>query len=617
MQFLIVLLTFVGTCSALAVKQGRSGPPPTPPLNDPKRNTDNHGQLRDPTEPIAAFDQAPSSKRVGGCDLNSIIAASGDKLGSLVRDAPRMCISGIFEQVESKAKDACNEADVSTIGNYFYGAASSYDPAKPEGTAGMLNFILYLRACYYVQGYNENAVGKYSPNLLVLVRYGLDNFFKRPNLEAQNDVHYEIMREAISLISNAHDYINYSAVLAQLLTKVSNVWKFGSSVFIQKATQHDVVNAMYDNFFRSHYEEKVATDYYCKPHTEIPQSLSDFLDRHGDLVGTSSEWIFQNTAGELGRFSKYACIYPTISALLKKQMAKYNANSAPKVYAALLDTWSYYDSKNCATYGFCNFKAELEKKILPFSKTCDKTYTDTFKIRAQQISDAEATEVCRRLKDQESYYHNLVKDNWKPVNPDTNALIEVVIFDNSDEYKFYASKIFGIGTDNGGMYIEGDPSKAGNIARYFCYERPKNGKFDVWNLEHEFTHYLDGRYDMQGDFTASSTSGHTIWWIEGFAEYAANKNEYPSMKDDCAAKLYPLSTILNNNYNSGTNRVYHYGYLAARFMFERHRNDVETILGNFRTGQYSQYEKFITGIGSRYDQEFSQWCTCIAANKPC
>jgi microbial collagenase len=573
--------------------------------------------MKDPSEPIAVFDKSPSKQRVAAsCDLNAIIAASGDNLGALVRDAPRMCISEVFNLVDTQAKNACNEADVTKIANWFYGDAGQYNPAKPADTPGILNYVLYLRACYYVQSYNEKVVGAYSSNMLTLIRYGLDKFFQRPNLDAQNDYHYEIFRETISLISNAHDYFNYLPTLAQLLTKLSSVWKFQNSVFIQKGTQHDVVNSMYDIFFRSHYDEKAATDYYCK-HLEVAQSLSNFMDTKGDLVGTSSQWLFQNTAGELGRFSKYACTYPTISALLKKQLAKYNENTAPKVYAAMMDTWAYYDTKNCATYGFCNFKENLEKKVLPYTKTCEKTYTDTFKIRAQSISDAEATEVCKRLKDQESHFHNLVKDSWKPVNPDTNALIEVVIFDDVNEYKFYASKLFGINTDNGGMYIEGDPSKPGNVARYFCYERPVNGKFNVWNLEHEFTHYLDGRYDMVGDFTASSSSGHTIWWLEGFGEYAANKNQYPSMQQDCKDKTYALSTIINNNYSSGQNRIYHYGYLVARFMFERHRNDVDAILGYFRTGQYTPYEKFITGIGNRYDQEFSQWCDCIAKDQPC
>jgi microbial collagenase len=35
-----------------------------------------------------------------------------------------------------------------------------------------------------------------------------------------------------------------------------------------------------------------------------------------------------------------------------------------------------------------------------------------------------------------------------------------------------------------------------------------------WNLEHEYVHYLDGRFDMEGDF-AAATAKPTVWWIEG------------------------------------------------------------------------------------------------------
>jgi len=318
----------------------------------------------------------------------------------------------------------------------------------------------------------------------------------------------------------------------------------------------------------------------------------------------------------LARFLKYTDNYATYSGYVKAQLQKYTPSNAEKVWASIVSQIDYYDRKNCAIYNICNFKADLEKRKLPFRKDCGKTYVDTFIIRAQEISEAEANTVCQRLKDQESYYHNLVKDNWAPVKPDTNDKIEVVIFNDVDEYKIWANLLFGISTDNGGMYMEGNPSVAGNIARYFCYERPRDGKFDVWNLEHEFTHYLDGRYDMQGDFGASS-KGRTIWWIEGFAEYSANKNQYPSMVQDCKDKSYPLSTIFGNDYNAGQNRIYHYGYLAARFMFERHRSDVDTILSNFRSGNYSAYESFMNGIVNRYDSEFSNWCTCIANGKPC
>ncbi|PPJ44561.1 peptidase, partial [Rhizobium sp. KAs_5_22] len=83
----------------------------------------------------------------------------------------------------------------------------------------------------------------------------------------------------------------------------------------------------------------------------------------------------------------------------------------------------------------------------------------------------------------------------------------------------YAGAIFGIDTNNGGMYLEGDPSAPGNQARFIAYEaewlRPT---FEIWNLTHEYVHYLDGRFDMWGDFQAAMQQ-KTVWWVEGFAEY--------------------------------------------------------------------------------------------------
>jgi microbial collagenase len=371
---------------------------------------------------------------------------------------------------------------------------------------------------------------------------------------------------------------------------------------------------MYDIFSRTHDKEE-AKAFYCN-HNEVPWSLNEFMDRHADLLNTKNEWILRNTGGELARFLKYDCLYSQVSGYIKNQVAKYSSSSGEKVWAVMANNIDKYDSKNCAQYGVCNYKVNLEKKILPITRTCPKTYVDTFIVRAEAMSSTELDEVCTRLKAQESHFHNLVKDNWAPVVPDTNDKIEVVIFNNTEQYKFYAWLLFDIDTNNGGMYMEGDPSQAGNIARYYCFERPRGGKFDVWNLEHEFSHYLDGRYNMKGGFS-DTNKDRTVWWGEGFAEYAANKENYPSMVDDCKAKRYSLSTIFNNNYESGTTRVYHYGYLAARFMFERHRNDVSTILNYFRAGKNDEYQSWFNGIVNQYDNEFSNWCTCIANKKPC
>ena len=70
---------------------------------------------------------------------------------------------------------------------------------------------------------------------------------------------------------------------------------------------------------------------------------------------------------------------------------------------------------------------------------------------------------------------------------------------------------------------------------------------------------------------------------------------------------YPLSTIFKNDYNSGQDRIYRWGYLAVRFMFERHRSDVDQILNFLRNNQYEEYQTFMNNIGTRYDSEWYSW----------
>ena len=40
----------------------------------------------------------------------------------------------------------------------------------------------------------------------------------------------------------------------------------------------------------------------------------------------------------------------------------------------------------------------------------------------------------------------------------------------------------------------------------------------IWNFEHEYTHYLDGRFNLYGGYTGDP---RIEGWSEGFAEYFA------------------------------------------------------------------------------------------------
>ena len=210
------------------------------------------------------------------------------------------------------------------------------------------------------------------------------------------------------------------------------------------------------------------------------------------------------------------------------------------LWLAAAEAVDYGDPGNCADYGTCDYKKRLTDVVLSHRYACNAGV----RILAQDMTMPQLQSVCTAVARQDDYFHRMMKTGRKPVAGDRNDTIELVIFDDYANYRKYASVIYGISTDNGGMYLEGDPSAPGNQARFIAHEaswlRPE---FKVWNLEHEFTHYLDGRYDMAGDFSVS-TAKPTVWWIEGVAEYLSRKNDNPESIDAVRTGAYRFSDVL-------------------------------------------------------------------------
>jgi microbial collagenase len=277
------------------------------------------------------------------------------------------------------------------------------------------------------------------------------------------------------------------------------------------------------------------------------------------------------------------------------------------------DMVDFYDANNCSYYNLCNWKSEAEAVALPLTQKCSSTLT----LRAQSMSASEMNQVCTSVIGEETYFHNKFQTNRVPVANDNNTSLELVVFDSSTDYQTYGGPLFGIDTNNGGIYIEGDPSDPSNQARFAAYEAEwERPTFDVWNLNHEYTHYLDGRFDMLGGFNDYLTTP-TVWWIEGVAEhmsYCYRNLRYDDAMTQAGTQAYTLSQLFDTDYNSGQTRIYNWGYLAVSFLMERHRADISTLLGYFRVGNWTAARNLVKStIGTRYDSEFRTWLSSVAS----
>lgn len=256
--------------------------------------------------------------------------------------------------------------------------------------------------------------------------------------------------------------------------------------------------------------------------------------------------------------------------------------------------------------------------------------SDTLLLRHAKLTTAQTSAICTELTAVEQRFHQLLNTGRTPVSDDGNKALRANIYASRADFERFVGAHFNMPTDNGGMYLEGLPHKPGNQAEFVAYQR---GSGEVWNLRHEYVHYLDGRFNLYGDFCANLHDSHAapencptpapltpylVWWTEGLAEYIAQGTDNPVALELARGKAskqqsYPLSELFNTGYISqgGTDRVYRWGYLATRYLLEQHPDKVSQLLQFLRNGDYPRYQALVKGWGTSLDADFRRWLATL------
>jgi len=571
-----------------------------PPLNQLSRpDTTSSANQSSPDDlpqlPLSStFSLQNQPQAVASCSSNDFASRSGRSLLDFIRQAPTSCVNDLFSLTGSQAYYVFRESQMVSVANEVASLSPNY---QGNNNQGMEQLILFLRAGYYVQYYHSSDVGNYGNNMKTAIRRALDGYFSSPGYPLSTDDHGAILREAITLIDSAGENARYLYIVKDMLSRFNQ--DYASSWYMRAAT-----NSNFTVLFRGHYnsdfENLILSD------TSILNSLTNFISAHDYMIGQDGEFLLNNAARELGRFLQHSSIHPQVRPKVKSLINQYSINNGPGIWAGAAEMADYYDSANCQYYGVCNFKQQLATQVLPISHNC----STSVRIRAQQMSASELQQSCDELSDQEAYFHNKLQTNQIPVADDYNDQLEIVVFDSSDDYSAYSGILFGNDTNNGGIYLEGDPSDSNNTARFIAYEATWLPDFQVWNLSHEYVHYLDGRFNMKGNFSDYLTAD-TVWWLEGFAEYIDKKNDNDAAINLGRNRQFYLSTIFRNTYNDGSDRVYRWGYLAVRFLYERQPQVINSILQYFRAGNYSGYTSYLNARLTQYDSEWMSWLLTV------
>jgi microbial collagenase len=539
--------------------------------------------------------------RAAGCSTADFTSRTGAALVSQIGSSTTDCINTLFPLTGTDARLAFKESQMATVAYALRDNASTYPGDNSTSTAQL---VLYLRAGYYAHWYHASDVGTYGSALATAIRAGLDAFFASPRSIAVNDGNGEVLAEAVTLIDSAEENARYLYVVKRMLDGYT-------SAYDGYWWMLTAVNNVYTVLFRGHQNTAFVSAVTADP--GVLDTLNRFASGHIGLLGTDRGYLTSNAGRELARFLQHPALLARTRPLARGLLDRSSIRGATApLWVGVAEMADSYDQANCSYYSTCDLRDRLAAEVLPITYTCGAS----IRIRAQEMTAGQLSSTCTSLVNQDSYFHGVVTDPG-PVANDRNTTIEVVVFDSSTDYQTYAGVMFGVDTNNGGIYLEGDPAAAGNQPRFIAYEaewlRPA---FQIWNLNHEYTHYLDGRFDMSGDFDAGMSTP-TVWWIEGFAEYVSYSYRgaaYPEAVTEAGRRTYALSTLFDTTYDNDTTRVYRWGYLAVRYMLQSHRGDMNTVLGYYRTGNWSAARTYLTNtIGTRYNTDWYAWLTSCAA----
>ncbi|MFD4660883.1 collagenase [Kitasatospora sp. NPDC058444] len=583
----------------------RLTPAQLPPLSPPASS-----EATAPEAAPRAFATAPAATQ--SCTPTDFSGRSGAALVSYVKASTPKCIGSLFYTTGSEASAVFRQSQMATIADAFRGAATTY---PGDNSTSMWQLVLFLRAGYYVQSNDPAHIPGFDGTLTETVARGIDAFAAGPHFTDVTDANGEVANDVVILTDSAKLQARYLNTYKQVLNGYDSSYNTSRNMVT-------FVNSVLTPLDRGHDKNP---DFLAAVTADpsIIDTLNDFTLKHRDLLGTDNAALDANAGRVLTRFVKYPAFQSKVRPLVKALLdgSSITGPTAP-LWVSTAAMADFLDPDQCSTYGICDLNQRLIKAALPVSHTCNPTLT----IRAQDLTPAELAAVCADLKGEDAFFHNLVRDNG-PIPGQYESSVQLVVFADRAAYQTYAGAIYGADTNNGGITLTGTPTDPANQPVTIMYRHPTANGFTarIWNLNHEYAHVLDARYDLKGDFD-QQTSVPDLWWIEGIAEYVSYT--YRGVTDTNAVAqapkhTYPLSTLLQSTYrNSDLVRTYHWGYLAARHMVERYPSVLQGMLYYFRTGNYAQGYAYYNAIGTRYDAGFNTWLdtcatdTCLTPGTP-
>lgn len=229
------------------------------------------------------------------------------------------------------------------------------------------------------------------------------------------------------------------------------------------------------------------------------------------------------------------------------------------------------------------------------------------------------------LQQEEQVFYTIMGQDYRaPADMNDSKPMTLMLFATRAIYQEYMEVFVGFGASAGGLYLEGSKT-------LYTYERtPEESRYTVEQLiQHEFGHYLLGRYAFPGLWTASGYHQQAKGWAdEGFAEFLGGlllkpngQYESPIRTEHldvlCKAPQPSLSALLSRKQGYSEAGVFDYtnAWALQYYFYTGPRQTMDRVWQSLRSNQYdlTQFNTIaqidITQLEQQWHQRIQSWCS--------
>ncbi|WP_405594979.1 collagenase [Streptomyces sp. NBC_01410] len=551
---------------------------------------------RQSTGKSKASSSAPVSAAGVPCTLEGITRLAPEQLADFLAD-PAVTADGCLRDLiwtwDARLTPVMSDAHVQAVGRRISSLAAAHDG---RNSTHLLEMFTYLHAVVY-------------------------HDFSRPEIDITDVPTTEILRRAIYDFGTAARTFQVTRTNAESLREALYTGSAPGLRHSQLGLIRKVLATM-DRYHKGQYDNAswggaalaaLSVNYlgiypgnrdsaFHNVVTENPSyraSFRAFAD-YTHLKGTVNEWVARDALGEYGRFGQVdalkARIVPDLGALLPVARANFGDGSRP--WASLVSWLNFYEA--CKPYAVC--KEDIERKIFPYTYTYDN---GAIKVRTG-LDRATVDQLYYASKQVRAQFHRVLGTE-QPLAGDTNTSLSIVLYGSRADYEVYHPILTGMGTQNGGIYIE-------RGATFYTYQRrvPQDSSLTLEELfRHEYVHYLNGRWAVPGYFGEGPwySGDRTTAMDEGTAEFFDGATRDDGIKvrkslvrgiiNDTAGggPRMTVNQLLHATYDGDGFRFYNYAGTFFEYLWTERPSLLREMYGYLRADDPAGFDAWRTRLG--------------------